>query len=90
MKNLLCESLGVGYTTNHGDCLGLPSIIGRKKSEIFTFIKEKSWHRTYGWRHKILSRAGNEILLEAVVQGLPSNVRVCFLYICYYVRIWNV
>ncbi|XP_073137691.1 uncharacterized protein [Henckelia pumila] len=44
-KNLICETLGVRYTTNHGAYLGLPSLIGRKKSEVFAFVKEKTWSR---------------------------------------------
>lgn len=52
--------------------LGLPSLIGRNKSEAFEFIKEKAWNRTKGWRNKMLSNAGKEILLKSVVQTLLS------------------
>ncbi|XP_073152775.1 uncharacterized protein [Henckelia pumila] len=55
MKNSICENLEVAYTTNHAHYLGLPSLIGRNKTEIFTFVKEKAWSRMQGWRHKLLS-----------------------------------
>lgn len=45
LKNAICVKLGVTYTTNHGKYLGLPSLIGRNKSEVFEFIKEKAWNR---------------------------------------------
>ncbi|XP_073132988.1 uncharacterized protein [Henckelia pumila] len=78
LKNTLCEVLGVNYTTNHGKYLGLPSLIGRNKREVFDFIKEKAWGRMNGWRNKFLSRAGKEILLKAVVQAIPSYVMSVF------------
>ncbi|XP_073119791.1 uncharacterized protein [Henckelia pumila] len=42
-KHLMCETLGVRYTTDHEDYLGLPSVVGRNKSEIFALLKEKTW-----------------------------------------------
>ncbi|XP_073121019.1 uncharacterized protein [Henckelia pumila] len=78
LKNTLCEVLGVNYTTNHGKYLGLPSLIGRNKREVFDFIKEKAWGRMNGWRNKFLSRARKEILLKAVVQAIPSYVMSVF------------
>lgn len=49
------------------------------KYEIFSFIKEKAFRRLHGWRHKFLSRAGKEILLKSIVQGMPSYVMRVFL-----------
>lgn len=42
LTNVICEVLGMHYTTNHGNYLGLSSVIGRNKSEVFDFIKEKA------------------------------------------------
>ncbi|XP_073119607.1 uncharacterized protein [Henckelia pumila] len=78
-KHLMCEILGVRYTTDHGHYLGLPSVIGRNKTEIFAFLKEKAWKRMTGWKNKWLSRAGKEILLKSVVQALPTYVMSVFL-----------
>lgn len=58
LKNAICEGLGVTYTTNHGKYLGLPSLIGRNKSDVFEFIKEKDCNQIEGWRRqKLISSA---------------------------------
>ncbi|XP_073121701.1 uncharacterized protein [Henckelia pumila] len=44
-KNNICEIFGVRYTSDHGKYLGVPSVIGRNKSEVFSFLKEKTWKR---------------------------------------------
>ena len=64
---------------NHGNYLGAPSLIGRKKSDVFDFVKEKMWKRMHSWRGKMLSRGGKEILLKSVVQAIPSYVMSVFL-----------
>ncbi|XP_073152303.1 uncharacterized mitochondrial protein AtMg00310-like [Henckelia pumila] len=47
--------------------------------EVFAFVKEKACNRLNGWRHKLLSRAGKEVLLKAVIQVLPTYVMSVFL-----------
>lgn len=78
LNNDICKGLRVNFTNNHGKYLGLPSLIGRNKYEVFEFIKEKAWNRMKGWRTKMLSSAGKEILLKSVVQTLPSYVMCVF------------
>lgn len=63
----LCELLEVNATTNHGAYLGLPFYIGRKKKEVFQYIRDRVWHRLQGWSSKMLSRAGNEILVKLIM-----------------------
>ncbi|XP_073119425.1 uncharacterized protein [Henckelia pumila] len=41
LKNSICETLGVGYTTNHGNYLGLPSLIGHKSQKFLRLLKKK-------------------------------------------------
>ncbi|XP_073151939.1 uncharacterized protein [Henckelia pumila] len=56
-KSGICEALGVRYTTDHGQYMGLSSLIGRNKSDNFAFIKEKAWRKMNGLKEKMLSRA---------------------------------
>ena len=74
----MCSILSVGSTDNHGLYLGLPSIMGKNKSGILSFVKEKGWKRLQGWRNKLLSRAGKEVLLKSVVQSILSHVMQVF------------
>ncbi|KAK2636708.1 hypothetical protein Ddye_031500 [Dipteronia dyeriana] len=77
--NQICSLLDVQQTENHGKYLGLPSLIGRNKSQIFSFIKEKLWSRLQGWKKCFLSRAGKEILVKTVAQALPTFAMRVFL-----------
>ena len=47
--------------------LGLPSLVGRAKKRSFNMIKERIWKKLKGWKEKLLSQAGREILFKAVV-----------------------
>ena len=66
-------------TTDHGCYLGLPSLIGKNKKVIFSFVKDKAWRKIQGWRKKALSKVGKEILLKKVVQVVPTYVISVFL-----------
>ena len=68
----ICELLEVNATIDHGAYLGLPSFIGRKKKEVFQYIRDMVWKRLQGWSSKILSRAGKEILLKTVALAMPN------------------
>lgn len=45
---------------------------GRSKKEIFDNVVNKILKKLSGWKEKLLSRAGKEILLKAVVQAIPT------------------
>lgn len=59
--------------------LGLPNIIGRKKTVILGFLKNKIINRLNSWNGKFLSRAGKEVLLKSVIQSLPTYAMSVFL-----------
>ncbi|WVZ70076.1 hypothetical protein U9M48_018774 [Paspalum notatum var. saurae] len=46
--------------------LGLPVSVGQSKTKTFSYLKERVWKRIQGWKEKMLSRAGKEILIKAV------------------------
>ena len=51
--------------------LGLPSFVGRNRTTCFTQIKERIWGRMQGWKEKLLSQVGREVMIKAVVQSIP-------------------
>jgi ribonuclease HI len=66
--------------TNRFDTyLGLPALIGKSKLKAFNSIKEKVEHKLSNWKVKFLSQAGKEVLLKAVVQGIPTYSMSVFL-----------
>ena len=64
--------LGVPVIQNYEKYLGLPSFVGREKKACFNHIKERIWAKMQGWKEKLLSQAGKEIMIKAVVQSIPT------------------
>jgi hypothetical protein len=58
--------------------LGLSSCMGRSKLQSFAYIKERVWSKLQGWKERLLSQAGREVLLKAVVQAVPTFSMSCF------------
>ena len=69
---------GAQVIKQHERYLGLPSLVGRNKQSIFKSIKEKLRKKLAGWKEKMLSKIGKEILIKAVVQAIPSYTMSCF------------
>jgi hypothetical protein len=77
-KNLLLRSLELGSGVTEGKYLGLPTYVGRSKTQCFAYIKEKIWGRIQGWKEKSMSMAAKEILITAVAQAIPAYAMACF------------
>ena len=58
--------LGVREVDRFESYLGLPTLVGQKKYHTFSFIKDRVWKKLQGWKGKMLSRAGKEILIKTV------------------------
>ncbi|XP_048492142.1 uncharacterized protein LOC125493157 [Beta vulgaris subsp. vulgaris] len=56
----------------HEKYLGIPSITGRSKKLMFDSLLDRIWKKLQGWKEKLLSRAGKEVLLKAVIQAVPT------------------
>lgn len=62
----------------HEKYLGLPSLVRRNKRNTFNAIKEKLGKTFAGWKEKMLSKAGKEVLIKAVAQAIPIYTISCF------------
>ena len=74
MKNFL----GVPKIKEYEKHLGLPTVVGKNKKESLIYIKEQIWSKLQGWKEKLLSQAGREVLLKAIVQAIPTFAISCF------------
>ncbi|XP_048493277.1 uncharacterized protein LOC125493797 [Beta vulgaris subsp. vulgaris] len=68
LKNVL----NMRQVEQHAKYLGIPFILGRSKKSIFDSLLDRIWKKLQGWKEKLLSRAGKEILLKSVIQALPT------------------
>ena len=71
-KEWLKNNFGVKEVDRFESYLGLPTLIGRSKYQTFSFLKDRVWKKLQGWKGKLLSRAGKEVLIKAVAQSIPT------------------
>ena len=63
--------LNVPTIQHYEKYLRLPPFAGRNKKACFTQIKERIGARMQGWKEKLLSQAGKEVMIKAAVQSIP-------------------
>lgn len=59
--------------------LGLPALVRKLRTKVYTGIKDRVWKKLQDWKLKFLSQAGKEILLKAVIQAIPMYSMGVFL-----------
>ena len=52
--------------------LKLPFLVGRSRNNTFANLKQKVANKVLGWKEKLLTNAGKEILIKFVAQAVPS------------------
>ena len=77
-KNSIKNFLGGPEIKEYEKYLGLLAVLGRNRSASLNFFKEKVWGKIQGWKEKLLSQAGKEVFLKAVVQAIPAFAMSCF------------
>lgn len=72
VKDMVQNILGVPTVPFHEKYLGLPTVSGRSKKQMFKRIDERLEAHMSGWQSKFLSKAGKVILVKAVAQAIPT------------------
>ena len=63
------NSFGAQIIHKHERYLGLPTLVGRGKKKAFNWIKDQVGRKITGWKGKLLSNVGKEVLIKAVAQA---------------------
>jgi hypothetical protein len=50
------QELNIQKETMNERYLGLPVHVGKSKTGVFAYLKERIWQRIQGWKEKMLSR----------------------------------
>lgn len=63
---------------HHEKYLKLPPLVGKGKRKVANCIKDLVGRKIAGWKDKLLSNAGREILIKTVAQAMPTYTMSCF------------
>lgn len=58
--------------------LGLPAMVGADQSDCFRHLIDRVIVRISGWKEKLLSTGGKEILVKSIVQAVPVYTMMVF------------
>ncbi|KAJ1415320.1 hypothetical protein SESBI_18277 [Sesbania bispinosa] len=64
--------LNIQEWANPGRYLGLPAEWGRSRINSLAWLKDRVLQKLDGWRESLLNQAGNEVLIKAVLQAIPT------------------
>ena len=78
LQEQIQQLLGVPTIRQYEKYLGLPALVGRAKKQSFIFLKESVWKKLQEWKVKLLSQAGREVLIKAVIQAILTYTMSCF------------
>nr|XP_027087685.1 uncharacterized protein LOC113709127 isoform X1 [Coffea arabica] len=76
-KEEVLQSLEGMQHVQQSKYLGLPLVVGRSKRQVFDFVRQRTVNRLKGWKEKLPSQAGKEVLLKSVILALPTYVMSC-------------
>ena len=75
---LASMALEISKIMQYEKYLGLPSLVGKDKKASFSYIKERVWRKLQVWEGRLLSQAGREVLINFVIQAIPTYTVGCF------------
>lgn len=78
-REQIARALGISKVGGFGKYLGLPEYIGKKRKEVFQYIKDRIMNKIDSWYSKYLSPAGKEVMLKAVITAIPTYTMSCFM-----------
>jgi hypothetical protein len=78
-KAEVCQTLNIMTEALNDKYLGLPAMIGADRSDCFRHLIDRVLTKTKGWKEKLLSMGGKEILIKSIAQAVPAYAMMVFL-----------
>lgn len=79
LKQQIVNILLISECDHHGKYLELPFCKGKSQVQTFSEVVEKLISKLFGWKGKLLSRAGRAILIKSVAQAQTSYAMQTYL-----------
>ncbi|KAM3241700.1 hypothetical protein ACQJBY_054489 [Aegilops geniculata] len=77
-KHQVLAELRIGNVTTSERYLGLPVYVGKNKTKMFEYLKDRMWKRIQGWLERLMSKAAKDVLIKACAQAIPTFAMPCF------------
>lgn len=77
-KSVVKDALQIQSESWNEKYLGLPLHVGKSRRKAFAFVKGVMARRVYGWKEKLIAKAGKEMLVTTVAQAIPMFAMPCF------------
>jgi len=74
----VCQSLNIMTESLNDKYLGLPALVGADRSDCFQHLIDHVRSKTKGWKEKLLSMGGKEILIKSIAQAIPVYAMMIF------------
>ncbi|XP_071912212.1 uncharacterized protein [Coffea arabica] len=78
LRGEISEVLDNMREAHSGKYLGLPMTIGRAKNQVFGYLISNICSKLQGWKQKLLSQGGKEVLIKSVIMAMPSYIMSYF------------
>ena len=78
IREQICSILNIMIEALNDKYLGLPAHVGLDKTDCFQYLIDRIVMRISGWKEKLLSTGGKEVLLKSVVQAIPTYAMSVF------------
>ena len=73
-RETVCNVLHMQEAGDDVTYLGLPNMIGRNKSKVLGFLKDRMNNKIQSWKESWISQAGKEILIKNVAQAVLTTL----------------
>lgn len=74
----VCTTLDIMTESLNDNYLGLPAMVGIDRSDCFKHLVDRVLAKTKGWKEKMLSMGGKEVLLKSIAQSVPVYAMMVF------------
>ncbi|GJN37276.1 hypothetical protein PR202_gb26210 [Eleusine coracana subsp. coracana] len=77
-KGEVCQILDIMTESLSDKYLGLPALVGADRSDCFKHLIDRVLSKTKGWKEKLLSLGGKEVLIKLIAQAVLVYVMMVF------------